>query len=135
MATGKMDTPRSPREMPPYVVLTVVLEFGERLPRLVDRTNWIPVPSAHAGLFVTGAITSSLRLWRATSGPLVGSTNGRPAQVRPGSTAATPDVNCSTGICVTMAIHGQLGNTRHSIHRHDRTCGHAQWMRITARNR
>ena len=43
MVTEKLDTPRSPGEMSPYLVLTVVLESGERLPCLVDRSTWIPV--------------------------------------------------------------------------------------------
>jgi len=43
MGTGKLDTHRSPRKMSPHVVLTVVLESGERLPCLVDRATWIPV--------------------------------------------------------------------------------------------
>jgi hypothetical protein len=43
MGTRKLDTHRSPRKMSPHVVLTVVLESGERLPCLVDRATWIPV--------------------------------------------------------------------------------------------
>jgi len=43
MGTGKMNTPRSPGRVSPYVVLNVVLESVERLPCLVNRPTWIPV--------------------------------------------------------------------------------------------
>src|SRR3989442_1616970 len=43
MGSGKVDAPRTPERVSPHVVLNVVLESGERLPCLVDRTTWIPV--------------------------------------------------------------------------------------------
>jgi integrase len=43
MGSGKVDAPRTAERVSPHVVLNVVLESGERLPCLVDRTTWIPV--------------------------------------------------------------------------------------------
>ena len=43
MLTAKLDASENRRRVSPRVVLTVVLESGERLPCLVDRGTWIPV--------------------------------------------------------------------------------------------
>jgi len=43
MDAAKVDTAQNRREISSLVVLTVVLESGERLPCLVDRSTWIPV--------------------------------------------------------------------------------------------
>src|SRR6266571_4657060 len=42
MDGAKVDTPQNRRQTSSLVVLTVVLESGERLPCLVDRATWIP---------------------------------------------------------------------------------------------
>src|SRR5437879_9400156 len=42
MDAAKVDTSQNRRRSSSLVVLTVVLESGERLPCLVDRATWIP---------------------------------------------------------------------------------------------